>query len=211
MRVSAARGYDVQMLPPPPQHERMRSLWESIAARYAAYQLTMPGSPTFVCQADLCNAHCCRAFSVNLGEREVERMQRASGLQPLHFLESVDGVTVKLPLAQPYLLKRAENGCAQLGPGLSCGQYDGRPNACRLYPHFVLFIDPASLRPVHAETDGMRASFAAAAAIDGAAPGPYVPLLLRHVECPGFTGDAMSSSEWRSLFEDTFRLQYPGS
>ena len=171
----------------------------------------MPGSPTFICQAELCDAHCCRAFSVNLGESEVERMQRASGLRPLDFLESEDGVIVNLPLAQPYLLKRAENRCAQLAPGLSCGQYEGRPNACRLYPHFVLFIDPVSLRPVHAEMDGMRASFAAATAPDARPPGLYVPLLLRHVECPGFTGASMSSVEWSGLFEDTFRLQYPES
>ena len=189
----------------------MRSVWESIADRYAAYQLAMPGSPTFICQAELCDAHCCRAFSVNLGEAEVERMQRANGLQPLHFLESEDGVPLKLPLAQPYLLKRAENRCAQLGPWLSCGQYDGRPNACRLYPHFVLFIDPASLRPVHAEIDGMLASFAAATGVAELAPGLYVPLLLRHVECPGFTGPPMTSIEWCKLFDDTFRLQYPAS
>jgi hypothetical protein len=187
----------------------MRSVWESIADRYAAYQLTMPGSPTFICQAALCDAHCCRAFSVNLGEAEVARMQRASGLLPVHFLESENGAPVTLPLAQPYLLRRAENRCAQLAADLSCGQYEGRPNACRLYPHFVLFVDPASLRPVHADLEGMGASFTSTTAADQLAPGPYVPLLLRHVECPGFTGPPITSNEWLELFADTFRLQYP--
>jgi Fe-S-cluster containining protein len=185
----------------------MQSIWESLSARYAAYQLALPGSPRFICQAELCNAHCCRVFSVNLGESEVERMQRASGLQPIQFLESEDGELVTLPLAQPYLLKRAGNHCAQLQDDLGCAQYEGRPNACHLYPHFVIFVDPESARPVQPEPVVMRSAMDAA--LDGDALAHCVPLLLRHIECPGFTGPPMSETEWRELFEQTFALQYP--
>jgi hypothetical protein len=39
--------------------------------------------------------------------------------------------------------------------------------------------------------------------------GPYVPLLLRHIECPGFTGEPMSEPAWRELLLATAALQYP--
>jgi Fe-S-cluster containining protein len=185
----------------------MQSIWESLSARYEAYQLALPGSPRFICQAELCDAHCCRAFSVNLGDGEVARMERSSGLQPIEFLESEDGELVTLPLAQPYLLKRAENHCALLRDDLGCGQYDGRPNACHLYPHFIIFVDANTGRPVHLERPAMRTAFEAALA--GSDEGGHMALLLRHTECPGFTGAPMGEGEWRELFVQTFELQYP--
>lgn len=184
----------------------MASAWELIAARYAAYALGLPGSSRFECQAELCQAHCCRAFSVNLGDAEVARMERESGLQPLHFLECEDGEPLRLPMAQPYLLARAQNGCRLLGEDLGCTEYHGRPDACRLYPHFVVFVDPANGRPVTADLREMAASFAAA--LEGG-EGRYVPLLLRHIECPGFTGPPMAHREWEALLRATYQLQYP--
>ncbi len=136
-------------------------------------------------------------------------MRQASALPPVAFLESEHGAPIHLPLAQPFLLKRSNNHCALLRDDLACGQYEGRPNACRLYPHFVLFIDPSTRRPLHADLDVMTASFEATLA--GATPtadARCVPLLLRHIECPGFTGPPMSTEDWRSLFAETFRLQY---
>ena len=180
----------------------METAWDAIAARYRAYTLALPGSPRFICQAALCDAHCCRAFSVNLGEAEVQRMERESGLLPVHFLECEDGAPIALPLAQPYLLARANNRCRLLGDDLACTQYHGRPNACRLYPHFVVFIDAAANRPVTADREGIDRSFPPTSAA------PYVALLLRHVECPGFTGPPMTAVEWEALMRDTYQLQY---
>jgi Fe-S-cluster containining protein len=183
----------------------MRAVWEGVAERYLAYRLALPGDATFVCQAELCDAYCCRSYSVGLGDAEVARMQRISGLQPVEFLESEEGEPIRLPLAQPFLLRRRENRCAQLRADLSCEQYEGRPNACRLYPHFVLVFDPKSERPVHADEDAIRA--AVTASMTGA-EAACVALLLRHIECPGFTGPPMTDAAWQRLFEETYRLQY---
>lgn len=181
---------------------RMQRTWDAIKERYQAYQLVLPGSPRFVCQAELCDAHCCRAFSVNLGESEVARMEQESGLQTVQFLECEDGRPVVLPLAQPFLLARNDNRCRLLGDDLGCTQYHGRPNACRLYPHFVVFIDEASKRPVTADLGGIVRSFEPPPA------GPYVPLLLAHVECPGLTGAPLDQTEWDRLIRQTYQLQY---
>jgi Fe-S-cluster containining protein len=179
----------------------MRQAWERLADRYRAYSLCLPGSASFICQAQLCKAHCCRAFSVNLGEGEVARMEAASGLAAVRFLECEEGEPIVLPMAQPYLLARADNRCRLLGDDLACTQYHGRPNACRLYPHFMIFFDAETERPVTAEQQGMRASFSR--------PGePYTPLLLRHVECPGFTGPPMTDDAWERLAGEIYHLQY---
>lgn len=191
---------------------RIQQAWEAIAARFTAYELILPGSATFVCQAEACAAHCCKVFSVALGEREVARMTLASGRQPVAFLELEDGQPITLPLLQPYLLARKEGSCALLADDLLCGEYEGRPDACRLYPHFVLFVDEKTGRPVHGNPDGMEAAIGVA--LGGAhtkAAGALVPLLLRHLECPGFTGPLLGEAPWRDLLSETFRLQYrPG-
>lgn len=135
-------------------------------------------------------------------------MRDSSGRQPIHFLETEGDEPLKLPLAQPFLLKRTDNHCALLQDDLACGEYDGRPNACRLYPHFVLFIDPATRKPVHADVSAMHTAIEATLAGTVPTPGALVPLLLRHIECPGFTGPPMSFEDWRSLLAETFRLQY---
>jgi len=187
-------------------HARMRRVWGEVSARFAAYELVVPGSASFICQAEACEAQCCRAFSVNLGDAEMERFGKESGKTPIEFLECEDGKPIALPLAQPYLLARAGGRCKQLGTDLACGEYAGRPNACRLYPHFVIFVDPETARPVYAELEGMERSFRAA--LESGSAEPYAALLLRHTDCPGFTGPAMSEPDWRRLFEATYQLQY---
>jgi len=187
--------------------ERMMALWEVVAPRLAAYRLVLPGAASFVCQASLCEANCCRAFSVALGEGEVERLGRASGLPASAFLELEEGEPVTLPLALPYLLARSGNGCRLLGTDLGCTQYEGRPDACRLYPHFVLFFEPATGRPVHSDMAAM--GVALEWALGRAEAAAYLPLLLRHGECPGFTGPAIGREAWSSLLEETAYLQYP--
>lgn len=182
--------------------------WRAVESRYAAYRLVLPGTPTFHCQPHLCDAHCCRAFTVNLGASEVERMQSSSGLAPSRFLESSEGEPVVLPLAQPYILARAENHCALLDASLSCGQYEGRPNACRLYPHFLLFIDAATGRPIHGDLAAIGS--AVACLREGRPFDDVVAVPVRHTECPGFTGAPMTGAEWLALVEATFDLQFPG-
>lgn len=197
------------MVASPPLYARMRTVWDLVAPRFLAYQLVLPGTPAFHCDPLLCDAQCCRLFSVNLGDREVQRFAREHRVAPIDFLECEDGKPIALPLAQPYVLARENGACKQLArPALSCTTYEGRPNACRLYPHFVVFVDPATARPVHGDLEGMLASFAA---LPDAEPAPYVPLLLRHTDCPGSTGAPMDAHAWWNLTSDTFRLQYADS
>ncbi|MBA4181127.1 MAG: hypothetical protein C0506_11110 [Anaerolinea sp.] len=179
--------------------------WKLVAGRYAAYELVLPGSAGFQCQPRLCDAFCCRSYSVNLGEVEVARMATTSGLLPARFLETENGEPIVLPMAQPFLLRREDNRCALLGDDLRCTQYHGRPDACRLYPHFVVFINEAEAKPVYADLDAIAEAMAAFRS--GGKP-PLVPLLLRHVECPGFTGPPMTGEEWQVLFATTYELQY---
>ncbi len=187
--------------------QRLVDAWQRVESRYRAYSLLLPGQPSFICQPQACDAHCCRTFSVSLGDSEVERMRATSGLAPLEFLESEAGEPIALPLARPYLLARVANRCALLSPELACTRYEGRPDACHLYPHQVLVLD---------ETTGRPATTAAGApreAIDRlllGEPGGVLPLLLRHLECPGFTGPALAVDGWRALFRTTCDLQYGG-
>ncbi|MCC7363469.1 MAG: YkgJ family cysteine cluster protein [Dehalococcoidia bacterium] len=189
-----------------PIFDRMTAAFARIAHRFTAYELVLPGTPAFICLADTCPTHCCKIYSVSLGEREAVRMERASGLARFQFLECEDGEPIALPLAQPYLLSRSEGQCSLLGANLYCGQYEGRPDACRLYPHFVIFLDEATDRPVHSYVEGMEASLERALA--GEDPAPFVPLLLRHLECPGFTGPAVGLEAWQELLRETWQLQY---
>jgi Fe-S-cluster containining protein len=187
-------------------YDQMRSTWALVADRFQAYELLLPGSTSFVCKAQECEAHCCKIYSVSLGEREVARMRAASGLRPLQFLECENGEPIFLPLAQPYLLARENGTCGLLGNDLRCGQYEGRPDACRLYPHFVIVIRTSVIKPIY--SDVLTIQTAAEAAAAGAPAAEYVPLLLRHMECPGFTGPPLAEDEWRALLLETVRLQY---
>ena len=187
-------------------YDDMRAAWEAMRERFPAYELLLPGSTSFICKAEACEAHCCKVYSVSLGAREVERMRASSGLQMIEFLESEDGEPLALPLAQPYLLARREGTCALLGPDLRCGQYHGRPDACRLYPHFVIVMRSEDAKPIYSDVANVRA--ASAASVTGESHQGFVPLLLRHLECPGFTGPPLSEAEWRELIMETTRLQY---
>lgn len=186
--------------------EAMRAAWQSAASRFQAYQLVMPGSPAFVCQPKVCTAYCCHAYSVSMSEADVARFSRFESLEPVQFLElDEDRTPVTLPMAQPYLLARDDGHCKQLTAELGCGAYDGRPNACRLYPHFVVFWDAEAERA--RTTPSKRAEAAFAAAIKGSRYG-LTPLLLGHSECPGFTGEPLPDAEWWRIFRATYQLQY---
>jgi Fe-S-cluster containining protein len=183
--------------------EQIREAWSLIEPKMMAYRLLLPGDAAFICQPQSCGAHCCRAFSVSLGEREVEHMRRTSGLAPAAFLELEDGAPVRLPLANPYLLARSENHCALLAPDLSCSQYSGRPGACQLYPHFVVAVERGSGRSLRVPgLSGLVRGF-----LGPEHTGARVPLLLRHAECPGFTGPPLTVEAWAGLFQRTAALQ----
>lgn len=188
--------------------DRLESLlvecWERVRDRYQAYEILRPGDASFICQPRTCDAHCCRRFTVSLGDQETARLRRESGLAPIEFLESSEGHPLTLPLAQPYVLARKDNHCALLGDDLGCSQYSGRPDACRLYPHQVIWVDATThRRPRAGHEDLLKAvdQFLAGQASQ------TVPMLVRHIECPGFTGPALTVEEWKELFVRTARLQ----
>lgn len=185
--------------------EGVATAWERVRQRFGAYSLVMPGSPSFICQPTVCTAHCCHAFSVSMGESEAERMTRETGMQRVRFLELEDGEPISLPLAQPYLLAREGGHCRFLGADLGCTVYSGRPNACRLYPHFVVFFDPGAGKMTTPQPAEART---AVETLLSGEPPPFVPLLLGHVECPGFIGEPLSEAAWRSLLAATCQLQY---
>lgn len=132
-------------------------------------------------------------------------MARETGMALVQFLELEEGDPITLPLAQPFLLAREGGHCRFLGPELDCTVYSGRPNACRLYPHFVVFVDAATGKVTTPPLgDGRRAIDALLAGQSSS----FVPLLLGHVECPGFTGGPLPEASWRALLEATYHLQY---
>jgi hypothetical protein len=132
-------------------------------------------------------------------------------LAPRDFLECEEGEPVALPLATPYVLGRRDGACLFLEPSLRCGAYPGRPNACRLYPHFLLLV-AADGTPRFA--DHARLEDALAALEDaGGEPSPAcerpVPLLVRHTHCPGFGGPPLDLGAWTALVRETLDLQFP--
>lgn len=186
----------------------LQALWERVRERYGSYRLVLPGEPSFVCQPHECDAYCCRAFNVALDGGEAERLEEASGLLPSRFLESEDGEPIVLPLASPFVLGRREGHCVFLDDELACEQYEARPSACRSYPHQVVFLDAASGRPVQPSVEAGRR---AVEALAGGRPAEGVaPLLLRHDQCPGFTGPPSTEEAWAGLLRDTYALSQRG-
>lgn len=184
----------------------MRDAWAGIAERFQAYELVVPGATAFDCLQGNCTEHCCNRYTVNLSERDVDRVVRFSGRSPRDFLECEDGEPISLPIAQPYVLTRAGGTCTFLQSDLGCGVYEGRPNACRLYPHFVLFVDPDSGRPTYGDIPAISDSMGDWLA--GRASG-LVPVLMRHCACPGFEGDrTLPEDEWLTILRETARIQY---
>jgi Fe-S-cluster containining protein len=184
----------------------MQRAWAQAAARFEAYHLVLPGGASFVCQPEACAAYCCHAYSVSLSEADAERMHRLEGVERLDFLELDEHrQPVELPMAHPYLLARSDGHCKMLGPDLRCGAYGGRPNACRLYPHFIVFWDAEAGRALTNPSAPCAEAFQASLA--GRTEG-LVPLLLGHSECPGFTGPPLGRDAWFGIFRETYQLQY---
>lgn len=80
-------------------------------------------------------ANCCKVASVEVSERDVERLSRYLRLSPDRFLTeyTMDGDE----LDDGRILKRdKETGCVFLN-GRDCTVYDARPDICRRFPHLV--------------------------------------------------------------------------
>ena len=183
-----------------------KAAWALIEERYTGYRLVLPGEPSFICQAELCDAHCCRAYNVAVNDDEVARLAEAGPGPPSRFLECVDGEPINLPLERPFVLGRQDDHCVFLSEDRSCDQYAARPDACQLYPHQIIFVEAKSGRPAQPSTGDRRRALLAL--LEGEATGGVVPLLLRHVECPGFTGPPTTAPEWAALVRATYALQW---
>jgi Fe-S-cluster containining protein len=175
------------------------ALWSRVAGQYPAYDIVLPGDPGFVCRAELCRAYCCHALTVPLDDGDVSRLTAVSGLRRERFLECEAGEPIALPLSQPYVLARQGGHCALLAESLSCSAYEGRPAACRAYPFAVLTLDPETARPLPG--DGKNAA--------RAADGGGLPVLIRHRECPGFDGPAVTEADWEGLVLATRASRVP--
>lgn len=178
-------------------------VWSRAAESYPAYAPVLPGDPQFICQPAACDAWCCRNLTVPVGESDAARLVTASGRPLRDLVESEAGEPILLPLADPYVLARDDGHCAQLGADLGCTVYAGRPSACRLYPHQVILLDPMTARP--------RGSADAAASVEALLAGDSpaaLPVLVRHLPCPGFTGPPLSDEAWAALLRDIVALQF---
>ena len=188
---------------------QLEALWARVRERYGSYLLVLPGDPTFICQPHECDAYCCRAFNVSVGGGEAERLEAASGWPASRFLECEDGQPISLPLAKPFVLGRSDGHCVFLDAELTCDQYEARPDPCRLYPHQVVFVDAASGRPVQPSEEAGRRAVEAVA--EGRAVEGPAPLLLRHDQCPGFTGPPSTEGAWAGLLRETYERAVGGT
>lgn len=74
-------------------------------------------------------ANCCKTTSPIFYERDIERAAKAVGMKPGAFFEKY----LKMDEDKDAVLKQAP--CPFLDADNYCGIYEGRPNACREYPH----------------------------------------------------------------------------
>ena len=131
-----------------------------------------------------------------LDEGEAERLAAAPACPPRGFLESEDGEVLALPLVTPFVLGRTEGHCVFLSAELSCEQYEARPDACRSYPHRWVFVDAGGRAAQPSPEAGRRA---VEALVAGRAGEGALPLLLRHDQCPGFTGPPSTEDAWAAF------------
>lgn len=187
----------------------LRAAWGRVEARYGSYHLVLPGEPSFICQPQTCDAYCCRAFNVALDEDESARLEDGSGWPPSRYLESEEGEPIMLPLATPFVLGRREGHCVFLSDELSCEQYEARPSACHSYPHQVVFVDATSGRAAQPSPEAGRR--AVEALVAGRTEEGPLPLLLRHDQCPGFTGPPSTVETWTGLLRETYARSVGGA
>ena len=78
-------------------------------------------------------ANCCKVATVELSERDIERLAKVVGVSERQFIAEY---TVKDPEEGLILRRSDESGCVFLD-GKDCTIYDDRPDTCRRFPHMV--------------------------------------------------------------------------
>lgn len=78
-------------------------------------------------------ANCCRVATVEVSERDIDRLARALGISGKKFIAEY---TVQNEKEGTTDLRRTETGCVFLD-GNDCTIYDDRPDICRNFPHVV--------------------------------------------------------------------------
>jgi Fe-S-cluster containining protein len=78
-------------------------------------------------------ANCCKVASVQLADRDVERLARHLRISSQRFLADY---TTKTDEEGLILRRTEETGCVFLS-GNDCTVYDARPDICRRFPHLV--------------------------------------------------------------------------
>ncbi|HUD99226.1 MAG TPA: YkgJ family cysteine cluster protein [Bryobacteraceae bacterium] len=78
-------------------------------------------------------ANCCRVATVQVSERDVERLSRHLSITPAAFLA---GYTTTEEFEGRILRRTEAAGCVFLD-GTACTVYDARPDICQRFPHLV--------------------------------------------------------------------------
>ena len=100
-------------------------------------------------------ANCCKVATVQVSERDVERLARYLRIQPTQCLAEY---TMENSEEGTILRRSEDRGCVFLD-GTACTVYEARPDICQRYPHLVRgsgsiasrmwqFIDRASYCPI---------------------------------------------------------------
>lgn len=77
-------------------------------------------------------ANCCRVATVQLSERDIEKLAKFLRIKPAQFLRDYTTESEDEGL----ILKRNESGCIFLS-GNDCTIYESRPHTCEDFPHLV--------------------------------------------------------------------------
>lgn len=195
-----------------------REKWRAIAPD-APERLMGPGSTSFRCQPDVCDALCCGApYLAGTSERDVAGLREA-GEETIHFLDIDPGELTELfdqgqRWSQIVTLRQESGRCVFLQDERRCGVYDQRPDGCALYPYRIVFV-PLEGERIAVTIDSVEAMDRSVrialgwAGLGGVAPDgepAYVPLVLRDMACPGFTEAPMSSDDYAALLERIWEL-----
>lgn len=78
-------------------------------------------------------ANCCRVATVQVTERDIDRLARRLRIPPVKFLAEY---TVESPDEGRILRRDPAAGCVFLS-GNECTVYDARPDICQRFPHLV--------------------------------------------------------------------------
>ena len=77
-------------------------------------------------------ANCCKVATVELHQRDVEKLAKFLRITPARFLKDYTVETED----EGIILRREESGCVFLS-GTECTVYEARPTTCEYFPHMV--------------------------------------------------------------------------